>query len=79
MATLPILPLPEGTAAVEVDGQQMDILGALIRYTAAFDQSGNQPVSMPWQTNVIEQPVGNLLALSMVVWTCSRSPAKCRK
>ena len=57
MPTLPILPPPEGTATVEIGKQQMDILSALIRYTAAFDQSGNPALSMPWHTRAIEQPV----------------------
>lgn len=56
MPTLPILPPGEGTSQVEVGGRGLEILAALIRYTAAFDQSGNPALSMPWRAATSEQP-----------------------
>jgi len=48
LPTLPILPPEEETVDVDVGGHHMSILNALIRYTAAFDQTGHPALSMPW-------------------------------
>jgi Asp-tRNA(Asn)/Glu-tRNA(Gln) amidotransferase A subunit family amidase len=44
-------------ATVEIGRQQMGILSALIRCTAAFDQSGNPALSIPWHHKGCRAPV----------------------
>jgi aspartyl-tRNA(Asn)/glutamyl-tRNA(Gln) amidotransferase subunit A len=46
--TLPILPPVLGALDVWLAGQNMDILHAMIRYTAAFNQTGHPAIALPW-------------------------------
>jgi aspartyl-tRNA(Asn)/glutamyl-tRNA(Gln) amidotransferase subunit A len=46
--TLPILPPAVGMTEIAVGGQLMNILHAMIRYVAAFDQSGHPALALPW-------------------------------
>lgn len=48
LPTLPVLAPDEGTRHVMVAGHPMSILQAMIRYTAAFDQSGHPALALPW-------------------------------
>jgi aspartyl-tRNA(Asn)/glutamyl-tRNA(Gln) amidotransferase subunit A len=48
LPTLPVLPPEIGESEIEVGGRSMNILQALIRYTAAFDQSGHPALTLPW-------------------------------
>jgi aspartyl-tRNA(Asn)/glutamyl-tRNA(Gln) amidotransferase subunit A len=45
---LPTLPPIIGTSAIRIGAQSMSILQAMIRYTAAFDQSGHPALALPW-------------------------------
>lgn len=56
MPTLPTLPPTRGLRQVEVGGEMMDILMALIRYTATFDQTGHPVLTFPHSTNQSEIP-----------------------
>jgi Asp-tRNA(Asn)/Glu-tRNA(Gln) amidotransferase A subunit family amidase len=51
LPTLPLLPPDIGQNEVAVGTRSMSILRALIRYTAAFDQSGHPALAMPWKVS----------------------------
>jgi Asp-tRNA(Asn)/Glu-tRNA(Gln) amidotransferase A subunit family amidase len=56
---LPTLPMetPErNLSQVVLAGSQYSILQALIRYTAAFDQSGHPVLAMPWRSQALATP-----------------------
>jgi Asp-tRNA(Asn)/Glu-tRNA(Gln) amidotransferase A subunit family amidase len=51
LPTLPLLPPDTDENEVSVGTRSMSILQALIRYTAAFDQSGHPALAMPWKVS----------------------------
>ena len=48
--TLPVSVPQRGSASVMVAGAKIDILSALIRYTAPFNQSGHPAITLPIRT-----------------------------
>jgi Asp-tRNA(Asn)/Glu-tRNA(Gln) amidotransferase A subunit family amidase len=54
--TLPIEVPDRGVSTVMIDGIETGILQALIRYTAAFDQTGHPALSLPWHSSKLKMP-----------------------
>jgi aspartyl-tRNA(Asn)/glutamyl-tRNA(Gln) amidotransferase subunit A len=48
MPTLPVVAPKTGTTDLLIGGQRLNILRSMIRYTAAFDQSGHPALALPW-------------------------------
>ena len=49
LPTLPLLPPLRGARQVQIASVDMDILHALIRYTAPFNQTGHPVLAFPWR------------------------------
>ena len=62
LPTIPVCPPHRSSATVRVGEVDMDILEALIRYTAPFDQSGHPALAMPWR-----QPQHNDIASVQII------------
>lgn len=56
LPTLPIEVPDRDVSTVMIDGVETDILRALIRYTAAFDQTGHPALSLPWHSKQVKGP-----------------------
>jgi aspartyl-tRNA(Asn)/glutamyl-tRNA(Gln) amidotransferase subunit A len=51
LPTLPVLPPEIGETEVCIGENKMNVLQALIRYVAAFNQSGHPVLALPWPTS----------------------------
>lgn len=47
LPTLPISPPDRGVSSVTLGGRELNLLNALIRYTAVFDQTGHPVIALP--------------------------------
>ena len=56
MPTLPVLPPNINPESILVRNQTMDVLEALIRYTAAFNQTGHPVLAFPIQSKSVDVP-----------------------
>jgi aspartyl-tRNA(Asn)/glutamyl-tRNA(Gln) amidotransferase subunit A len=52
LPTLPLLPPEIGETEVKVGEHKMNILKALIRYVAAFNQTGHPVLALPWPVSI---------------------------